>query len=112
MRYLVTGTYVEPGPLLPPDRVVDMLEKIVLPSLQNLAKMEQDGKVLAGGIHVAGRVGTMIVEADSNEEVDRLIGKLPFWGLLRWTVTPLVSFNDRAKWEGELIKEMKKSVAG
>ncbi len=112
MRYLVTGAYVEPGPLLPPDKVVQMVENVVLPSLQSLAQMESDGKVIAGGIHAGARVGTMIVEAGSHEEVDQLIGRLPFWGLLRWTVTPLVSFGDRAQWEGELVKQLKKQLGG
>ncbi len=112
MQYLVTGTYNEPGPLLPPEKVVEMVENVVVPSLEIISQMQKDGKMLAGGIHAGSRVGTMIVEAASNEEVDQMIGKIPFWGLLRWTITPLVSFSDRAKWEAEGVKEMKKRLAG
>jgi hypothetical protein len=112
MRYLVTGQYVEPGPLLPPDKVVFMVQEAVLPSLELLARMEAEGKILAGGVHSGGRIGTMIVEAASNEELDGLLGKLPFWGLLRWTVVPLTGFADRAKWESQAVADMKKRMAG
>jgi hypothetical protein len=110
MRYLVTGEYVEPGPLLPPEKVVEMVENAVLPGLQMLAQMEGEGKVVAGGVHASARTGTMIVETDSHDAIDKLIVSLPFWGLLKWTVTPLVTFADRAKWEGEMVAELKKNL--
>ncbi len=112
MRYLVTGQYVEPGPLLPPDKVVEMVENVAIPSLQMLAKLESDGKIVAGGIHTAARTGTMIVEAASHQEVDEMVGQIPFWGLLHWTVTPLVAFSDRARFEAGLMAELKKRLAG
>lgn len=40
-RYLVTGEYVDPGPLLPPEQLVQMVEEMVLPSLEALAKLEE-----------------------------------------------------------------------
>jgi hypothetical protein len=89
-----------------------MVENVAIPSLQVLAKLESDGKIVAGGVHTAARTGTMIVEAASHQEVDELIGHIPFWGLLHWTVTPLVGFGDRAKFESGLIAERKKKLAG
>jgi hypothetical protein len=52
----------------------------------------------------------MIVETDSHDAIDKLIGSLPFWGLLKWTVTPLVTVADRAKREGEMVAELKKNL--
>ena len=112
MQYLVTGEYVEPGALLPLDKVVEMVENAAVPSLRALAQLQQDGTILAGGIHVAARTGTMILEAESPEAADQILGRLPFWGLLRWTVTPLVSFSDRADWEAQAVAELKQRLAG
>ncbi|HZU07490.1 MAG TPA: muconolactone Delta-isomerase family protein [Chloroflexota bacterium] len=88
MEFLVTGEWVEHGALLPPDQVVQVLETAVLPSLQLLAQWEGEGRV-RGGILAGQRAGIYLLEAASAEEVGRLLASLPFWGMVRWSVTPL-----------------------
>ena len=112
MRYLVTGKYNEPGPMLPPDRVAAMLEEIILPSLKILAQWEADGTMVAGGVQLTSRTGTMIIEAASNDALDKMVAQLPFWGMLTWTAVPLTSFAERAKVEGDLLADLKKRLAG
>ena len=108
MRYLVTGTYVEPGPLLPPQQVVQMLEQVVIPSLESMAALEKEKRIVAGGVLTGAREGVLIIEASSHEEVTRTLMNLPFWGLLKWQVTPIESFEFRAKLEREGVARMKK----
>jgi hypothetical protein len=108
MRYFVTGEYVEPGPLLPPEQLGQMLEQVVIPSLENMAALEKEKRIVAGGILSAARAGVLILEASSHEEVSKILMSLPFWGLLKWQVTPIESFEFRAKLEREGLARMKK----
>jgi Muconolactone delta-isomerase len=95
-RYLVTGEYVDPGPMLSPQQVAQLIEQMVLPSLEALAKLEDQKKILGGGICAGARAGAFIVEVASNAELNRLLQELPFWGVVKWTSTPLLSFRERA----------------
>ena len=104
MQYLVHGEFVDPGALLPPQQLGQIVENAVIPSLETLAK---DKRVLAGGILAGTRVGVAILEAASNKEVDEFLQGLPFWGLLKWTVTPLTSYADRAAGDRKMIERLK-----
>ncbi len=42
------------------------------------------------GYAVGERAGAFIFEADSNAELDSLLESLPYWGLIKINVTPLV----------------------
>lgn len=104
--YLVEGEYIDPGVLLPRDQAMGMIEAVITPSLEMLAKWAADGKIM-GGVAAGARRGVFVMKAASNEEVDDMLGSLPFWGLLKWNVTPLHSFAKRAAKEREMFKMMK-----
>ena len=91
MRFLVTGKYIETGALLPPEHLGPLAQNVILPSLQTLAKWEQEGKI-KGGVLAGERAGVFIVEADSHEALGELLASLPFWGIIKWHVTPLQSW--------------------
>ena len=110
MRYFVTGEYVEPGPLMQPQQVAQMIDQLVIPSLEKMAALEKEKKIVAGGIVTGARAGLFVIEASSNEEVTKLLMSFPFWGLLKWDVKPLDSFDNRAKREREDIDRLKKTV--
>ena len=109
-RYLVTGEYVDPGPMLPPQQLVQLMEQLVLPSLEALAKLEEQKKVLGGGIVAGARAGAFIVDVGSNGELNRLLQELPFWGIVKWTSTPLLTFRERATDEKNALERMKASA--
>ena len=44
-RYLVTGEFVDPGALLPPQQLAQLIEKFVLPSFEAMAKLEEKKKI-------------------------------------------------------------------
>jgi hypothetical protein len=106
--YMVSGTFIDPGPMLQPQQLAPMLEKMILPSLEIIAKWEEEGKILGGGHPTGDRAGVFIMKAGSNVEVDNLLQSLPFWGLLKWVVTPLVSYKDRVNHIRKDLEKLKK----
>lgn len=95
MRYLVTMESIETG-LLPPQQMAQLLERAIIPSLEALARLEAERKILAGGGFAGARAGVAIIEAESNEELSRTLSSLPFWGLMKVEVTPLQTFEEKA----------------
>lgn len=108
MRYMVRGEFIDAGPLMPPKQVGDMVSNVVIPSLKAIARMEDEGRILASGVFTGQRAGVFILEADSNEKVSELLMSLPFWGLLKWEVSPLESFSYRAEQEGRITEQLQK----
>ena len=106
MKYLVSGSE-GPG-FATPEEAVEILEEVVLPTFDALMKLEAQKKIAAGGLPVGDRAVVFIVEAASNEELDRLLRSIPAWGVLDWHVTPLQSFAGRAAQERDLVKQFKK----
>jgi muconolactone delta-isomerase len=110
MQYLVTGEYVEPGPLLPPDQLAAMIRQLVLPSHDVLKNLKSEGKLLAGGYSVGERAGAFIFEVDSNEELDSLLQGLPYWGLIKFKVTPLQDVEGRQERDRQQAEQIEQSL--
>jgi hypothetical protein len=108
--YLVIGEYVDPGALLPPQGVVQVVEQAVLPSFEALAKLQEQKKIVAGGIYSGDRKGALILDVADNDEASRVMMSLPFWGLVKWTLTPLQSFRERASDEARMIAQLKATL--
>ena len=90
MRFLVTIDGSDIGVGMPPERLAQVVEQMVVPSMEKLVQWEQEGRVHGGG-YTAARGGAFIMEADSSEEVDQLVTSLPHWGLVKVEVKPLIS---------------------
>lgn len=108
--YLVIGEYIDPGALLPPQGVVHVVEQAVLPSFEALAKLQKQKKVVAGGIYSGAKAGAFILDVADNDEANRVMMSLPFWGLVKWTLTPLQSFRERAADEAKMIAQLKATL--
>jgi muconolactone delta-isomerase len=106
MLYLVKAELIEGS--VTAEAFPQVWETVVRPSLETIAKMA-DEKKLTGGVLVGQRAGAWIFDAQSNEEVDRMLGSLPFWGLLRWDVTPLGSFRNAIERDRKAAEAMKAS---
>ena len=52
-------------------------------SFEALAKLEEERKILGGGIVAVARAGAFVVELASNSELNRLLQELPFWGVVK-----------------------------
>lgn len=107
MRYLVTSEDRSSGlPNIPPPQIVQMVESLIVPSLEMLAKWEREGRI-HGGTFAGRRGGCMIIDAASHEEVTDLLTSLPFWGVQEWKITPLSSFEASSKRVREMGQRMK-----
>ena len=89
MRFLVTIDGSDVGVGMPPERIAQVRQQMVIPGVEKLAQWEQEGKIHGGG-YTAARGAVFIIEADSIEEVDQLVTSLPHWGLVKVDVKPLI----------------------
>ena len=105
MKYLVVGAE-GPG-FASPEEALEVLEKGILPTFDALMQLEEDEKILAGGLPIGDRALVFIAEAASNEELDRMLRSLPAWGVLKWEVSALQTFAGRAEQEREIVEELK-----
>ena len=106
MRFLVIGEATGAVPNMPPQQAAQMLDTVVVPSLEMLAKWEREGRI-HGGTFAGRRGGCMIIDAASNEELADLLSTLPFWGLQDWKITPLSSNESAVKRVREMSQRLK-----
>lgn len=104
MLYLVEFQATEAGAPTTKEQAIELLEKLIVPSLETLAK---DSSVKAGGLRVGARAGVLIIAAKSHEEVTEFVRLLPAWGVWGWKVTPLESFANRADLEKKMVQQLK-----
>lgn len=108
-KYLVTGEWVEAGALLPPEQMALIGEQVLLPSLEMLARWEEDGRI-SGGVFAGERAEVFVLEGASGEEVGDLLASLPFWGLVRWHVRPLQSFRSCHERDRRVTEHLKANL--
>ncbi|GEM_PF-799964 len=106
MKFLVQGDNIETGALLPPDAVAGVLENAIAPSLSRLAQWQSEGK-LVGGVKAGRRAGCAIIEAESPEDLDRMLTSLPFWGLLTWRIEPLIPYETALATQQEVVRNIR-----
>src|SRR5262249_35056557 len=95
MLFLAELDHVKSGAMLTPEAGRAFIERVIFATLARAEQLVAEKKILAGGA-VVGRVALrFIVEADSSEEVDRLISSFPLWPVADTRVTPLITFAER-----------------
>jgi muconolactone delta-isomerase len=107
MRFLVTIDGSDVGVGMPPERLAQVMDQMVIPGIEKLAQWEQQGRIHGGG-YTAARGGVFMVDAESSEEVDQLVTSLPHWGLVKIDVKPLIStiaMLERARAIGQRTQE-------
>ena len=65
--------------------------QIILPTLARAEKLFGEKKIVAGGAVAGGISLRFIIEANSPQETDKLISRLPLWPLAESRVTPLIA---------------------
>ena len=110
MQYLVTEELIDPGPLLPPEQLLGIMRQWVTPSIDALINLKSEGKIIAGGVRVGERALVLIFEAESNEELDSILQRLPLWGLGKWKVTPLETLEGRTARDRQFTDELEQSL--
>ena len=112
MQYLVRGEFVEENVAGKPQAdIISWIEMVVHPSLEMLEKAVQEKKI-TGGVGAGVREGVFIFDASSNEEVGKFLRSLPFWGALKWTVTPLQSYKSAIDQDKASFQQARAMMAG
>ena len=104
MLYLVEFEATQAGAPTSREQTIELLDKLVIPTLESLGK---DGKVRAGGIAGGTLAGAFVVGAKSKDEVTELVRALPAWGIMQWKVTPLETFAHRAYLEKKVVQGLR-----
>jgi len=95
MLFLAELDHVKSGATLTAEAGRAFIEQVISPTLARAEQLVAEKKILAGGA-VVGRIALrFIVEADSSEEVDRLISSFLLWPAADARVTPLITFAER-----------------
>jgi len=110
MKFLVKAEAVEYGGPTDPKYTVAMIENLIIPSFQILEKLEKEGKIVGGGI-AGERAGAFFVEASSHEELAKMVSQLPFWGQMKWTISPVISLSKLIAQTKENVQSMKAMIA-
>jgi muconolactone delta-isomerase len=93
-QYLVTMDIQTADPLLPIDGLVEVVREAILPSLEALTNLKARGKVVTGGYPEGERFLVMVVEADSEEELQEVLDELPLSDVAKVKATPLRGFGE------------------
>lgn len=107
MNYLVQMKLADSSRPNTQQEGIDFLEQNILPTLALCKKLEANGKILAGG-PLSGAVAlSLIVAAETAQELDQLITSLPVWPRMETSVTPLTSFDGRISEARNLLERVK-----
>jgi muconolactone delta-isomerase len=107
MRFLVTMDGSDIGAGMPPERLPQVVGQMVIPSLEQLAQWEDEGRIHGGG-YAGARVGVFMIDADSTEELDQLLASLPYWPLVKVEVKPFIATRalfERGRAVGQRMQE-------
>lgn len=101
MLYLVEAENIDG--LIPMKDVPDYINHIVIPSYEQLIKLESENKI-KGGLLAGQRAGAFVMEASSPEDLGKMLRAIPFWGMVKWKVTPLQSLKSALEQDGNIAK--------
>lgn len=83
------------------------IEQFILPTLELCKKLEAEKKIIAGGPLSGAIALSLIVSAESAQELDDLITGLPVWPRMETTVTPLTTFDGRMQAVRARLEQLK-----
>jgi muconolactone delta-isomerase len=89
---------------------VGFIEELILPTLEQCKKLQQDKKILAGGPQSGSVALVLILTAESAQELDGLIMSLPVWPRMETEVIPLTTFDDRRSAVLSKLEELRKQT--
>lgn len=101
MQFLVEAENIDG--LIPMKDVPDYINHIVIPSYEQLIKLESENKI-KGGLLAGQRAGAFVMDASSPEDLGKMLRAIPFWGMVKWKVTPLQSLKSALEQDGHIAK--------
>jgi hypothetical protein len=86
MKYLVQMKLANPSRPATPQEGIIFMEQFILPTLELCKRLEAERKILAGGPASGAVALSLIVSAESSQELDDLIMGLPVWPRMETTL--------------------------
>lgn len=83
-----------------------MLTDQIIPSLEMLEGWEKEHRVM-GGFFEGQRSGTLIIEAEDNMELDRMLASLPMMGVYDVDVAPVQRIGSALDRDRRIVREMR-----
>ncbi len=90
-----------------PEEGIVFIEQFILPTLELCKKLETEKKIVAGGPLSGAIALSLVLSAESVQEVDSVITSLPVWPLMETTVTPLSTFDVRMQAVHTRLQQLK-----
>lgn len=109
--YLVMMESVPISPAVAKRPMLNVMESMLVPGLQSLVDLQDKQVVLAGGAISGMKSVAFIVQAQSNDELNKVLMQLPLWDLMKTTVIPLDSLSSRLACEKQNVDAMKNSLS-
>jgi len=107
MNYLVQMKLANPHRPAAPHEGVAFIEQFILPTLERCNQLQAEKKILAGG-PISGAIAlSLVMSAESAQELDSLLTSLPVWPRMETVVTPLTSFDGRMQSVRSLLEQLK-----
>jgi muconolactone delta-isomerase len=107
MNYLVQMRLANSSRPATPQEGIAFIEQFILPTLELCKELEAERKILAGGPMSGAVALSLIISAESIQELDDLITGLPMWPRMETTVTPLTSFDGRMRSVRARLEQLK-----
>lgn len=89
-----------------PEEALFMLTDKIIPSLEMLAEWERTHRVM-GGFFEGQRSGTLVLEAEDNLELDRLLSSLPMMAVYDVDVAPVQRIGSALERDLRIAQEMR-----
>ena len=86
-----------------------MLTEKIIPSLYMMVEWEKQHKVM-GGFFEGQRSGTLVVEAEDNLELDRMLSSLPMMAVYDVDVAPVQRIFSALERDLRIVREMKNAA--
>ena len=90
-----------------PEEGIVFIEQFIVPTLELCKKLEAEKKIVAGGPLSGAIALSLVVSAESVQELDDLITSLPVWPRMETTVTPLTTFDGRMQTVRARLEQLK-----
>jgi muconolactone delta-isomerase len=90
-----------------PQEGIVFIEQFILPTLELCKRFEAQKKIVAGGPLSGAIALSLIVSAESVQELDDLITSLPIWPRMETTITPLTTFDVRMQAVRARLEQLK-----
>ena len=110
MRYLVRGEFIEESfAARRPEESFLYFQQVIKPSIEALWELA-DQENFVQGVTAGERESVFVVEAESSDEVGRLLRSLPFRDAITWTFSPVESLHFALQRNREAKRAMRTMV--